>query len=54
MMATAGRRDIQAVIEETRQALDMFESRLDEFATVLTELEEETRRQRAERRKGWQ
>lgn len=53
MMAAAERRDVRAIIAETRQALDVFEGRLNEFSDVLDELEAETRRQKTEQRKGW-
>lgn len=52
-MMTAERRDVRLIIAETKQALDIFEERLNEFSGVLDELEAETQRQRAERRKGW-
>lgn len=51
----AGRRDVAVLLAETREALDVFEGRLNEFSEVLDELEAETARQRTEpgRRKGW-
>jgi hypothetical protein len=54
MMATE-RRDVGLLLAETRRALDVFEERLDDFSSVLDELEAETARQRNEpgRRKGW-
>lgn len=56
MMAATERRDVRLIIAETRTALDVFEERLNEFSSVLDELEAETRRQSSERpkRKGWQ
>jgi hypothetical protein len=51
MMAAADRRDMRAIIAETRNALDLFEERLNEFSTVLDELEAEARRQTEQ--KGW-
>lgn len=55
MMAADGRRDLGTLLAETRRALDVFEGHLDEFSSVLEELEAETARQRTEpvRRKGW-
>lgn len=54
MMAAAERRDMREIIADTRSALDLFERRLDEFSTVLEELEDETRRQSdRDRRRGW-
>ncbi|MFC9436924.1 hypothetical protein [Nocardia sp. NPDC057030] len=51
----AERRDVRIVIAETRQALDEFEARLNEFSTALDDLEAETQRQRRgdPHRKGW-
>ena len=54
-MAATGRRDVGTLLAETRAALDVFEQHLDEFATVVDELEAEATRQRVEpqRRKRW-
>jgi len=54
-VAAAGRRDLGTLFAETRDALNIFEAHLNEFASVLDELEAETLRQRAEpvKRKGW-
>ncbi len=54
-MATE-RRPVSAVLADTRRALGVFEQALDEFSTVVGEIEEEvarTRRDEAGRRKGW-
>lgn len=55
MTAAPNRRDVRVVIAETRRALDVFEERLKEFASVLDDLESETQRQREGQpnRKGW-
>lgn len=55
MMAATERRDVRVIIAETRQVLDMFEERLNEFSGVLDDLEAETQKQLGERprRKGW-
>lgn len=52
MMTADGRRDMRAIIAETRTVLDLFEERLNEFSSALDELEAEARRQTE--RKGWQ
>lgn len=54
-MAATERRDVGALLAETRRALDVFEGHLNDFSSVLEELEAETARQRGEprRRKGW-
>jgi len=52
MMAADERRDVRIIIAETRTALNLFESRLDEFSTVLDELEEETRKQSDRKGRG--
>jgi hypothetical protein len=51
-MAATERRDVAALLAETRQALDVFEDHLNKFSSVLDELEEETARQR-ERGRRW-
>lgn len=53
MMATADRRDMHDIIADTRSALDLFEARITEFSVALDELEEETRKQSTDRRRGW-
>lgn len=50
-MASAERRDVRIVIAETREALNDFEARLNEFSNALDDLEAETQRQRDDRRR---
>lgn len=51
----AQRRDVREVLAETRTALDLFETRLDEFGAVLDELDEFLHtQQQVDRRRGWQ
>ncbi|MFI5542081.1 hypothetical protein ACIA5H_37570 [Nocardia sp. NPDC051900] len=53
MMAAAEQRDSRLdAIEKTRRALDTFEDLLARFSEVLDDIEQETRRQGA-RRKRW-
>ncbi|MEU2106508.1 hypothetical protein [Nocardia sp. NPDC019255] len=54
-MAATERRDVAALLAETRQALNVFEDHLNEFSSALDELEAETARQRSEpgRRRRW-
>lgn len=54
-MAATERRDVGALLAQTREALNVFEAHLNTFSEVLDELEAETARQKAEprRRKGW-
>jgi hypothetical protein len=47
-MMAAERRDVGALLAETRLALDIFEAHLNDFSTALDELEAESARQRAE------
>jgi hypothetical protein len=51
MAAAADRRDMRVIIAETRNVLDRFEEKLNEFSSALDELEAEARRQAV--RKGW-
>lgn len=57
-MAATERRDVGALLAQTREALNVFEAHLNTFSEVLDELEAETARQKVQkpeprRRKGW-